>query len=72
MDLKLLWKTRECSLWYIVLRLGYGFKVQRELCFTLVGRTGEVGGGETHPMRTLSLEGPWWDLSEDRLSSLTH
>lgn len=57
MDLKLLWKTRECSLWYIVLRPGYSFKVQRELCFTLVGRTGEVGGGKNAPNENSVLGG---------------
>lgn len=57
MDLKLLWKTRECSLWYIVLRPGYSFKVQRELCFTLVGRVGEVGGGENAPNENSVLGG---------------
>ena len=32
---------------------------------------GEVGVGQKHAVRTLSLEGPWRNLSEDRLSCLT-
>lgn len=59
-DLKRSWKAHKCSLWYIVLKPGYSFKIQFQFCVPHFGeapRSQTRGRKEMHPVRTLSLKG---------------